>query len=68
MTDLEHDCPKCGKSLYQYYNFVDNCGMGVDLPSGTYTMTCEEGYLDEDPPYCGHVFKVKVCQSVEVME
>ena len=67
MTDLRCKCPKCGKKIYKYYHYVDHFGMSTCLPSGEYEVTCCEGYLMEDGPYCGHKFTVKVGQTVEVV-
>ena len=67
MTDLEVKCPKCGKDVYKYFHQVDEFGMGTELESGTYKIKCCEGYLMEDTPYCGTVFKVKVGQTIEVI-
>jgi len=67
MTDLKTVCPNCGKKVYKYLHFVDSCGIGKELPTGTYDVTCCEGYLMNDKPYCGTKFKVKVGQTIEVI-
>ena len=72
MTDLTANCPKCGMKINRYIHAVDNCGIGIDIPTGKYKMKCEPcGYRSDDKKperYCGHNFHVKVDQIVEVLK
>lgn len=61
MTDLKVNCPKCGIETTNYFHFVDNCGMGKQIPNGVYPMRCTQYYTNENPKdFCGHAFKVKL--------
>lgn len=69
MSDLYANCPKCGKKIGEYFHYVDHFGMGIPVPFGEYTLTCKKGYYNKEAEdkYCGHKFKVKVGQSVQVL-
>ncbi|KKM67542.1 hypothetical protein LCGC14_1470040 [marine sediment metagenome] len=67
MTDLSAKCPKCGKKTTNYLHYVDHFGMGKAIPNGTYDLRCTSYYTNEkEEDFCGHVFKVKVDNKVEV--
>jgi len=57
--------------INRYIHSVDNCGIGIEIPAGTYKMTCEpSGYMNTDKKpekYCGKKFRVKITQKVEVI-
>lgn len=67
MTDLTAICPKCGKKCTNYFHFVDEFGMGKEIPNGKYSMECTAYYRgQQEKDFCGHVFKVKVTNEQRI--
>lgn len=63
MTDLIAVCPNCGNRAVNYKHYVDNCGIGSDIPSGEYEMVCTNYGEDKG---CGKKFKVRVSHKERV--